>query len=108
MRLKDAALYGLAGLLVLASIPLYGLIFAYAVRSPDDPARKAPAPVPETPRIIAEAPPSRRMLLVEPMPGMRCYGQAAVFIKGNVYTQAVGPDGHPLQCVEGKLLVPAR
>lgn len=114
MRAKDVAAYVLAGLLVLATVPIYRYIIRHARA---DVAREqavsvqpnlSPAagsvtyiqrpPIPESPQSV----------LVDPPAGVRCYGDAAIAIKGSAYTQAAGPDGRPLRCVGGKVLVPAR
>ena len=62
-----------------------------------------PAPL-ATPRPASPV----RMVLAAPPDGVRCYGETAVRVTGNAYTQAVGADGHPMRCVAGKVLMPGR
>ena len=52
--------------------------------------------------------PAKPMVLASPPPGVRCYGETAVEVKGSAYTQAVDADGRPMKCVAGKVLLPGR
>lgn len=52
--------------------------------------------------------PPKPMVLASPPPGVRCYGETAVEVKGSAYTQAVDADGRPMKCVAGKVLLPGR
>ena len=111
MRARDIAAYAVAGLLVLATVPIYRYIIGHARAdvAREEAAHVLPQPV-EQMTTMRQPPPiplATSMALEEPPAGIRCYGDAAVSIKGSVYTQAVGTDGRPLRCVAGKVLVPA-
>jgi len=108
MRTKDWMYYAGAGVITLASLPFYWLIFHYARHQPDASAKSVPAKVEFAQRAAVAEGAAPRVLLVPPPPGARCYGEAAVWVKGSAYTQVLGQDGRPARCVGGKILVPVR
>lgn len=107
MRSMDRWLWGLTALAVLMASAL-----VYRTHRQND----APEPVPEPDPVVevrqakpathlSVAPPKpARMALTAPPEGVRCYGETAVRVTGNAYTQAVGADGRPMRCVAGKVL----
>jgi hypothetical protein len=88
--MRAGTYYTIAAALVLASLPMYRYIFAHA--------HDADRPVYVVQPDSSSAPSSQRLPL---MPGERCIGGVVVLVNGTSYTQADGPDGHPVRCAEG-------
>ena len=111
MRSMDRWLVGLTGVAIVLAAAL-----VYRAHRQND----APGPLPEVDPVAevrqVEPPPRAtprpaspvRMVLATPPDGVRCYGETAVRVTGNAYTQAVGSDGRPMRCVAGKVLMPGR
>jgi hypothetical protein len=100
--MRAGGYYVVAGLLVLATVPMYRYIFQRARaldRSP--PAAVVSPPVVRT--VVARVPQYRRIPL---MAGERCVGGVLLTVSGSTYTQFSGADGRPVRCDAQAAFVP--
>lgn len=93
--MRNAFNYGLAVLLMLATIPLYRVILGARTVAPS--AEPAPAVI-----LPASLPPQPSPAFL--LAGEQCIGGTVVYVVGRAYTQALAPNGQPVRCA-GRVLL---
>lgn len=98
--MRAGTYYFLAGVLVLATLPMYRYIFKRA-RQLD---HQSPVHVAQQPRVLYSYVPSKRVSAptrTPLLPGELCEGGVVILVSGNTYTQALDVSGNAVRCSAG-------